>query len=180
MRTFVAVEISEQKIIDSITMTQSQLRVNAKPVERQNLHFTLQFLGEVTKEIADKVSAALSEIEFSRFSLELRGVGAFPSARSPRVIWIGTDRDGGDALVSLAKRVEQALTVLGFSADRPFKPHMTIFRIKNRAGDTSAELERFGSASFGIQEISEFKLKKSELTPKGPIYSDLLVVRSKT
>jgi 2'-5' RNA ligase len=179
MRAFVAVEISERKIIDAITSAQSQLQVNAKPVEPQNLHFTLQFLGEITEEDRDKISAALDSIEFSKFSLELRGVGAFPNARSPRVIWVGTDRDGGDALVDLAKKVEEALVVLGFSSDKPFKPHMTIFRIKNRAGDTSAELEKFKSTSFGVQEISEIKLKKSELTSKGPIYSDLLVVRAR-
>ena len=56
---------------------------------------------------------------------------------------------------------------------------MTIFRVKNKIENLSSELEKFSSYSFGKQEISEIKLKKSELTPNGPIYTDLLVVKGK-
>jgi 2'-5' RNA ligase len=79
----------------------------------------------------------------------------------------------------LAKNVEEKLSPLGFRSDKPFKPHVTIFRIKNRIGDISDELARINSSSLGIQKILEIKLKKSELTPNGPIYSDLQVVKAK-
>ena len=97
----------------------------------------------------------------------------------PRVIWIGTDEKGGNELVSLAEKVQDTLVPLGFKSDKPFKPHITIFRIKNKIGDITKELEKFESLEFGTQEITNFKLKQSVLTSKGPIYSDLIEIRGK-
>jgi len=56
---------------------------------------------------------------------------------------------------------------------------VTIFRVKNKIEDLSSKLEKFSSCYFGKQTVSEIKLKKSELTPNGPIYTDLLVVKGK-
>jgi len=47
MRIFVAIEINDKNVLDSISKIQSELKINAKPVKIQNLHFTVQFLGEV-------------------------------------------------------------------------------------------------------------------------------------
>ena len=173
MRTFVAVEISNQEVISSIKKFQSEINIKAKPVEPQNLHFTLQFLGEVSEEISQKIKQALKTIQFSSFTVNFKGVGAFPKIKFPRVIWIGTDDTGGNALVDLAKKIENVLSPLGFSSDKPFKSHITIFRIKNKIGDISKEMEKFRSFEFGSQEISNIKLKQSVLTPQGPLYSDL-------
>jgi 2'-5' RNA ligase len=74
--------------------------------------------------------------------------------------------------------VENALTPLGFSVDKPFKPHITVFRIKNAIGDISKELDKFRSMEFGAQEITEFKLKQSILSSKGPVYSDLMEIKA--
>ena len=71
------------------------------------------------------------------------------------------------------------LSDLGFNPDKKFKPHVTIFRVKNKIEGLTDKLEKYSSYSFGKQEISEIKLKKSELTPNGPIYTDLLVVKGK-
>jgi len=92
------------------------------------------------------------------------------------VIWIGTDRTGGEKLSDLAKKIEDALAPLGFKNDKPFKPHITIFRIKNKVGDITKDLSRFENVEFGSQKISEIKFKKSVLTSDGPIYSDLQVI----
>ena len=173
MRTFVAVEISNQEVISSIKKFQSEINIKAKPVEPQNLHFTLQFLGEVSEEISQKIKQALKTIQFSSFTVNFKGIGAFPKMKFPRVIWIGTDDVGGNALVDLAKKIENVLSPLGFSSDKPFKSHITIFRIKNKIGDISKEMEKFRSFEFGSQEISNIKLKQSVLTPQGPLYSDL-------
>ena len=173
MRAFVAVEISNQEVISSIKKFQSEIKIKAKPVEPQNLHFTLQFLGEISEEISQKIKQALKTIQFSSFTVNFKGVGAFPKMKFPRVIWIGTDDVGGNALVDLAKKVESVLSPLGFSSDKSFKSHITIFRIKNKIGDISKEMEKFRSFEFGSQEISRIKLKQSVLTPQGPLYSDL-------
>ena len=68
MRTFVAVEISNQEVISSIKKFQSEINIKAKPVEPQNLHFTLQFLGEISEEISQKIKQSLKTIQFSSFS----------------------------------------------------------------------------------------------------------------
>jgi len=178
MRTFVAIEISNSNIINSIKKFQTEININAKPVEPKNFHFTLQFLGEVSEEISQKIIQALHKIEFSSFNVNLKGVGAFPKSKFPRIIWVGTDNVGGNMLVQLSKKVEKALEPLGFFSDKPFKPHITVLRIKNKIGDITNELDRQKTIDFGIQEVSNLKLKKSELTPDGPIYSDLEEIKA--
>jgi len=178
MRTFVAIEISNGNIINSIKKFQSEININAKPVEPKNCHFTLQFLGEISEEISQKIIQALHKIEFSSFSVNLKGIGAFPKPKFPRVIWIGTDDNGGNMLIQLSKKVEKVLEPLGFFSDKPFKPHITVFRIKKKIGDITKELDRQKTIDFGIQEVTNIKLKKSELTPNGPIYFDIEEIRA--
>lgn len=177
MRTFVAVEISNSDIINSIEKFQSKMSINAKAVEPKNLHFTLQFLGEISEEISKKIILDLRKIEFTSFKVNLKGVGAFPKPKFPRVIWIGTDDEGGNSLIKLSKEVQNVLEPLGFHQDKPFKPHMTVFRIKKKIGDITEELEKQKTLNFGIQEVSSLKFKKSELTPNGPIYSDVTEIK---
>ncbi|WP_268541446.1 RNA 2',3'-cyclic phosphodiesterase [Candidatus Nitrosotenuis cloacae] len=177
MRAFVAVEIADAGVLDSIKKLQDEITVDAKPVETKNMHFTLLFLGEISEETASKVSEQLRTIRFSTFELSFEGVGAFPKPKFPRVIWVGIAKDGADKLVELARSVEQKLGSLGFRADKPFKPHATIFRIKNST-DVTEQLSRHAAAKLGTMMVSELKLKKSVLTPQGPIYSDLEVIRA--
>ena len=178
MRTFVAIEVSNKDVLNSIYKIQTELNIKAKPVELHNMHFTVQFLGEVSEETIEKISDALNSIEFSSFSISFMSIGVFPKPNFPRVIWIGTD-DGVNELEKLAEMIRSKLSHLGFSPDKKFKPHVTIFRVKNKIEDLSSKLEKFSSCSFGKQLVSEIKLKKSELTSTGPIYTDLLVVKGK-
>jgi len=178
MRTFVAIEISNNNIINSIKKFQTEININAKPVEPKNFHFTLQFLGEISSEVSQKIIQALRKIEFSSFSVNLKGVGTFPKSKFPRVVWVGTDDDGGNMLIQLSKKVEKALEPLGFFSDKPFKPHITVFRIKKKIGDITNELNSRKMIDFGMQEVTNLKLKKSELTPNGPIYSDLEEIKA--
>ena len=178
MRIFVAIEINDKNVLDSISKIQSELKINAKPVKIQNLHFTVQFLGEVSEQIVGKISRELCDLEFTPFSISLSGVGVFPKSNNPRVVWVGTN-DGINELEELVVDIQKKLLCFGFSPDKKFKPHVTIFRIKNKIGDITNELEKFSIHYFGKQMISEVKLKKSELTPNGPIYTDLLVVKGR-
>ena len=178
MRAFVAIEVNDQGVLNSIHKIQSELNIKAKPVELHNMHFTVQFLGEVSEEVIKKISSALNSIEFSTFSVTFASIGAFPKPNSPRVIWIGVN-DGVNELEKLAEIIRAKLSDIGFSPDKKFKPHVTIFRVKNRIEDLPSKLEKFSSYHFGKQTDSEIKLKKSELTPNGPIYTDLLVVKGK-
>jgi 2'-5' RNA ligase len=178
MRTFVAIEVNNKDVLNSIHKIQTELNIKAKPVELHNMHFTVQFLGEVSEEMIGKISDALNSIEFSAFSITFASIGVFPKPNFPRVIWIGTD-DGANKLEKLAEMIRSKLSHLGFSPDKKFKPHVTIFRVKNKIEDLPSKLEKFSSCSFGKQLVSEIKLKKSELSNQGSIYTDLLVVKGK-
>ena len=178
MRIFVAIEVSDKDVLNSIHKIQTEFNIKAKPVELSNMHFTVQFLGEVSEEMIGKISGALNSIEFSAFSITFASIGVFPKPNSPRVIWIGVT-DGINKLEKLAEMIRSKLSDIGFSPDKKFKPHVTIFRVKNKIEDLPSRLEKFSSYSFGKQLVSEIKLKKSELSNQGSIYTDLLVVKGK-
>jgi len=178
MRVFVAIEITSDKIINSISKFQSEININAKPVELHNLHFTLQFLGEISQDVVEKIIVALKSVKFSKFMVDFKGIGVFPKLKFPRIVWIGTDEKGGKLLTELAKNVENVLLPLGFTVDKPFKPHITVFRIKNKIGDIEKELNKFKLIDFGTQEITGFKLKQSVLSSMGSVYSDLIEVKA--
>jgi len=59
MRTFVAIEINNEDLLNSVKSVQNELELNAKPVDLQNIHFTMMFLGEITEQISKKVQDAL-------------------------------------------------------------------------------------------------------------------------
>jgi len=178
MRTFVAVEIDNQEILNSIQDVQSKLTIQAKPVSLKNIHFTVLFLGEISDSMSQNVIEKLGSIEFQSFDVSIQGIGVFPKLSNPRIIWVETDKEGGRKLSQLASSIIEKLSSLGFKADKPFKPHLTIFRVKNKIGNISNDLKKYQSYSFGVQRVSEIKLKKSILSSDGPIYSDLQVVKA--
>ena len=179
MRTFVAVEIHDENVLGKIAKTQSEFKIKATPVNKQNMHFTLLFLGEISEEAVENVKTEISKISFQPIEVKFTHMGAFPNPRSPRVVWIGVDDEAAKKLVELAGQLEKKLEPLGFRSDKPFRPHLTIFRIKNKADDISQTLEKFKTVDLGKEVIAELKLKQSILTPNGPIYSDLQVVLAK-
>ena len=179
MRAFVAAEISGEQVLSSIKRFQSEIDIRARPIALGNIHFTLLFLSEISEQTSARVQNMLNSIQFEEFNVQFQGIGAFPNASFPRTIWVGTDENGGERLKKLALQVENALSPLGFHGDKPFRPHMTIFRIKNKIRNISDKLKKFNTAKFGTQKISEIKFKKSILTPDGSIYSDLQVIKSK-
>ena len=176
MRAFIAVEISSSEILNKIQTFQNELKINAKPTRIDQVHFTLQFLGEIGEEKCEQVKNILKKIEFSQFELSLQCVGVFPDLRNPRVVWIGCDKIGAEKLSTIAKEIEKNLAMLGFEKGKKFKPHLTVFRIKNKVDDISSKMNSISEAEFGVQIISKIKLKRSILSPKGPEYSDLLEV----
>ena len=135
-------------------------------------------MGEVSDQNVEKISRELCDLEFAPFSINFSGVGVFPKPNNQRIVWVGTN-DGVSELEKLAEMIRSKLSQLGFNPDKKFKPHVTIFRVKNKIEGISSRLEKFSSYYFGKQIVSEIKLKKSELTPNGPVYTDLLVVKGK-
>ena len=179
MRTFVAVEISKREILKKIQTFQEKIKIDAKATRVDQIHFTLQFLGEIDEEKCEQVKDVLNEIDFSGIEISLKDVGGFPNFKNPRVIWIGIEKNGAKKLTELANEIGIKLTTLGFEKERKFKPHLTIFRIRKKINDISSIMKDFEAEEFGTEIISKIKLKKSVLSPKGPEYSDLLEVNAK-
>jgi len=179
MRVFIAIEISNEEILKKIETFQKNVKINAKPTRVDQIHFTLQFLGEIDEAKYEQVKNILSEIYFSQFKISLNGVGGFPNLKNPRVIWIGIEKDGAKKLTQLANEIGTKLTRIGFEKDKKFQPHLTVFRVKKKINDISSIVNDFETTEFGSETISKIKLKKSVLSPKGPEYSDLLEVNAK-
>jgi len=176
MRVFIAVEISNADILKKIQRFQENLQIDVKPTKINQIHFTLQFLGEIDEEKCEKVKDLLRTITFSQFNLSLKEVGGFPNLKNPRIIWIGTDKKGAEKLIKITNEIEMKLTSLGFEKNKKFKPHLTIFRVKHKIDDISLQMKEYETIEFGTQIITKIKLKRSILSPKGPEYSDLLEI----
>ena len=135
MRAFVAVEIDNKDVLQKIESVQKSLQFKAKPVRIDQVHFTLQFIGEINQEKVELVKQALMTLNFSKFGLTIMHSGAFPNPKNPRVVWLVVDKNGGEKISSLANDVNKVLGTIGLKNEKPFKPHLTIFRVKNRIGD---------------------------------------------
>ncbi len=177
MRLFVAVDLSDEvrERIEDVLRVFKDFK-GVKPVEKENLHITLMFLGEVPDRRVEVVKESLKGIKLDPFKIRLKGLGNF----NYRVFWIGVV-EGNDYLSFLAKEVENSLKKLGFKRDKDFVAHATVARVKRLNSNDKVRLEkaleRFRDYDFGEMVVSNFKLKKSTLTPKGPIYEDVEVYK---
>lgn len=178
IRSFIAFDIESAQVLERITHMQkilAETRADLKLVEPKNIHITLRFLGNIPPSMIDKIYENMKTVKFEPFNVKIQGVGAFPNMRYPRVLWAGI-REGADQLRNIFNQLESQLRSLGFAPDQKgFSPHLTIARVKS--GRNKAELARRVEETlnyeFGIVEAKCLRLKRSDLTPKGPIYSTL-------
>lgn len=135
------------------------------------MHFTLKFLGEQPAALPEKLEPLLAQLagETSKFSLGLGPGGVFPEKGDPRILWLGLAA-GADRLKSLAEKIEAACFELGLpKEEKPFKPHLTIGRVKNHPARFERALLEQGVP--GEMEVKSFSLVESRLGPFGPSYS---------
>ena len=182
MRMFVAIEFDEALRADLAGVRDQGLLEGSavKWVPTDRMHLTLKFLGEVPADIVPAVTEALTHASQGTgpFHVEVEGLGFFPDARRPRVFWAGL-KDSEGELEILQRRIEIALCTLGFEREsRPFRPHLTLARIKGRADAVNAA-DADPHVAFGRQRVSEIVLFKSDLRPQGPLYTPLSAVALK-
>lgn len=142
-----------------------------------NFHVTLKFLGAVEEPRVPGIVEALREAVagHSAFAMTVHGLGAFPSASRPRVIWAGIE-SGAGRLTALARAVEAALVPLGFeAATRPFSAHVTLGRVREPGPDPSLAraLARAAAAPLGETRVERLVLMRSELSPRGSRYTEV-------
>lgn len=181
-RTFIAVAAEDAVHAAAVGAIQrlAGATENVKWVEPENLHWTLQFLGDLDDQematVCLRVRRAAAAVR--AFTLEARGVGAFPSNQRPRTLWLGAGQ-GGEQFVELHDRIDEALAGLGFPGERrQFVPHLTLGRA-SRGGNPGPVLsERLQAlANYpadggapATQSVDEAVVFASELTREGPRY----------
>jgi 2'-5' RNA ligase len=185
MRTFIAVDCNnkekisnlQQNILRSFPSFNDLLR----PVNIENLHFTLFFFGEIESKQLELIINKMNEIVFENFEVNYRNIGAFPSFKYPKIIWIGIDEKSERKLNSLCDLVKFKMEQIGFKPDKQFKPHLTIFRVKRPIVNLEKYLNKYNNdASIDFSDIiDKIHIKKSELFSSGPVYSNILTIYAK-
>ncbi len=176
VRLFIAFDISDEvkEKIRGVGGILRSSRARVSVVDPANVHLTLKFLGEVKETGIVKISDAIRVISFEPYEITVGRVSA-NNPRRPRVVWARVIDRGESA--ALQKRIEDALEPLGFPREnRPFTPHLTLARVKEFDPSLLPILESLKDREFGTSRVTGFALKKSTLTPKGPIYENLLEV----
>jgi 2'-5' RNA ligase len=145
-------------------------------VKEENLHYTMRFIGEVGEDGAKRVEQAADEAAsgVAAFDAVLGDLGAFPSVRKARVIWVGL-ASGGDALSGLAARLADALEPRGWERERQkFQPHLTLGRVRepNRDwGPAFVSAPPVGAEPAGRFRVAQLLVIHSQLNPGGSIYT---------
>lgn len=181
IRAFIAVEIPPEAVarLDPLLADLASLGRDLKVVKRENLHFTLKFLGNIGSDMIGSVGDCMSSASgLLGFEIAIGGFGAFPNSHRPRVLWIGV-KDGQDRMIQLAEDLDAALSELGFERERNHVPHLTLARNRSRrrSPGISSFIESMEDIEIGTMTVDAIKLKKSVLTPRGPTYSDVLETR---
>lgn len=183
MRLFVGVEINAQ-VVARIAECLDELRrrvVHRAPrariswVSPDRLHVTVRFIGEASDSQARKIATSLSPIlPLDPFEAIFTGIGAFPPHGPPRVLWAGIGA-GVESFVALEREVTARLDTCGIpSEERPYRPHVTIARVREPAGlRARLLLDEFHDRAFGASFVETITLFQSRLSPKGSVYVPL-------
>ena len=189
VRSFIAIELPDELKL-GLAQLEAQLKMSKQPwvkwVDPYSIHLTLKFLGSTAidriSEITRAMEGAIQGI--SPFYLEVKDLGVFPNLRRVQVAWVGISGEV-DKLSRLQQHLESNLARLGFAPEtRPFTPHLTLARLRNRA--SLDERQSFGQliattkfkATYTIK-VDAISLIRSQLTREGAIYSRISSVKLK-
>jgi len=183
LRSFLAIELPES-ILRRIGEVQRDLkssRADVRWVGPQNIHLTLKFFGNIEESKINSIAQSIEEParNISPIWISVRGMGAFPSLKNPRVIWIGL-HDEKKVLISFQKQLDGEFQKIGFQPeDRPFHPHLTLGRMRSNRGkdELVKEMEKYREEEFGSFQADKIILFKSDLKPEGAIYTRLEEVK---
>lgn len=179
IRTFVAVKFPAPSALRPVLRSLAAMNWPVAAVSPDNLHVTLKFLGStpIESRVAIQNQIAESVIGQPPFVLRVVGLGAFPRAERPSVLWAGLI--DAEPLVSLAQQLEGALEPLGFAREsRAFHPHLTLARVKGLPPRKFFELlHMYANTDFGTVEIPSVEFIRSDLERNGAHYSTLAECR---
>jgi 2'-5' RNA ligase len=189
IRSFIAIELP-QEIKTGLNRLQAELKLPqhtfVKCVAPEGIHLTLKFLGNISPQKVAEITGVMEQASLgvSPFQLQITEVGAFPTMRQPRVLWVGIKGEL-DKLTGWQKRIDDGLVPLGFAKEtRPFTPHLTLARVRDGCspGDRRSlgELVMKTPVEFNYAlAVNSLNLMKSQLLPGGAVYSRLAEVKLK-
>ena len=180
IRSFIAIPLptSVQQTLESWAgQIKQRQKSGVKWVNTSNLHLTLKFLGEIQPVQVATIHQEMlkTAADFTDFTFDLQGIGAFPGLNKPRVIWAGIKAP--PQLQEIYQDLEDRLFQLGFPREeRPFSPHLTLGRVERTASQTeiahlSAILREPNHAALTGVAVSALHLYRSDLRPAGPVYT---------
>jgi len=180
IRSFIAVDLSAPvraalgRLVDQFR----QLKCDVRWVRVEGMHVTLKFLGGVDAARLEQVHTVLGAAINNQpvLLLRVRGLGAFPTLRRPRVLWVGLESDG---LAELAAQVEEAVSRLRFEPEkRAFTPHATLGRVNGMRGWPRVEelFKAHLSDDFGECIVDAVTIYRSTLRPDGAVYTPLWTI----
>ncbi len=189
MRIFIALDIDDsirERIARFVEGVQG-FAPDARWVRPESMHVTLKFIGEKSEQAVVEIKQALDGIQAGAVEIRFRGYGFFPSAKAPRVFWIGIE--AGPQLASLAAKVDEKMSALGIlKEEHVFSPHLTLARrggrsasprvrkedVPNRSFQQLEEkLSAMPTPEFGTMTAREFFLYQSQLSRSGSQYTKL-------
>jgi 2'-5' RNA ligase len=177
IRAFVAVTLATP-VIEEIAKVRSILQEAGGDIRWTRLessHLTLKFLGDIARNQVEPILAALRAALSKQLPLRIlaQGLGAFPSLKRPRVLWVGLS---GDGLKEIGERVESALMPLDFPPEeREFTPHLTLGRVRSLRGweRVLPVIKEYEHTHFGESIVEQVILFQRELRSEGAVYSPL-------
>ncbi len=185
IRAFIAIELPDdiREALGRVIAPLKSLQPDVKWVDPGSVHLTLKFLGYVAPDRVAEITEAITDaaVGIPPFSLEIKGLGVFPSLTRVRVVWIGVERET-DKLLQLQKRLETSLEILGFPPEeRDFTPHLTLARVRDNA--SPAERQELGQliAANKVPSIGSFTAKsvslmRSQLARTGAVYTQMAAI----
>jgi len=177
MRCFICIDLPRE-VQNELARVQSELPKDAKLVivNTKHIHLTLKFLGDIDENKAERVKDLLKKLNFQKFKARISQTGIFPTPSFIRVIWAGLEpREEFNKLHAI---VEKILSLEEFQPDKEWQNHATLARVKaiNDKKEFTENLKKIKVKPIEFT-VDNIKLKKSTLTPDGPIYEDLLTLK---
>lgn len=175
-RLFIAIDLPEE-LSKGIKSLRQDIK-GLKWVKPEQIHLTLNFLGDTPLSLLEQLKSELKEIKFTPFSLNTAKCGFFPNERRPSVFWLGLDES--PELMQLKAQIDAKLEEIGIVCEkRKFVPHITLARIKKRLGkDLVDQLKKSGEKLKGNNfQVEQFILFASELRKEGAMHTKELIIQ---
>ena len=177
IRAFLAIDLDDdlKPKINNVIKEFAEINAKIKYVDLNNLHLTLKFFGDIDVDGINLITEKIEKVikDFNSFDIKIKGCGAFPNKNHIKVIWIGIEED--NILKNLHDKLDAEFNSIGFDLDKKFSSHLTIGRVKSPKGKNEIKdcINTFADIEIGNMTVNSIKLKKSTLTPSGPIYENL-------